>query len=114
MSKHYKEKALLATTYKIERLKEQSGFFKKHLNKVIILGAIFSFLAPFYMGEESEKSIMEQSKMSYTESVVFIALVVFSFCVIAHITWTIQDKKRMKRLIKRKEELEEAIKAYDA
>jgi len=112
MSKHYKEKALLATTYKIQSLKEQSNFFKKNLNKVIILGVAFSFCAPFYSGENG-KTVKELSEVTYTDSVLLTAAVVFALCLIAHVSWTIQDKLRLKRLLKRKKELEDEIKTYD-
>ncbi|MCF7561091.1 hypothetical protein L3X39_10630 [Sabulilitoribacter multivorans] len=112
MSKHYKEKALLATTYKIEKVKKQSGYFKSNINKVIILAALFSFLAPFYSNENG-KSMKDLLEISYTESVVFAFIVVSSFCLIGHVVWTIQDKSRLKELMKRKKELEEDIKSYD-
>lgn len=112
MSKHYVEKALLATNSKIERLKEQSFYVIKNQNKIIIIIALFSFGAP-YIGTKDGKSIMEWLEVSYAEVVVFTFVIIISSCLLGHVIWTTQDGARMRRLLAKKEQLEAQLKSYD-
>lgn len=108
MSKHYIEKALLATTYKIERVKEQSNYIKKNINRVIIIGTLLSFWAPFYTTDNG-KSVVDELNLSYTDSVVLTFSIILFFCILGHFVWNFQDKQRIKKLMKKKEELEKQL-----
>ncbi len=113
MSLYYKEKELSALEGKIKTTIEESGFFVKNFWKVIGFGLLFSFWAPTYSGSDELRetsSVMDLSELGYFELVIFTALVYIGFCFLAHFTWKFQDKKKLKRLRKRKRELEREIK----
>ncbi|MGV6831405.1 MAG: hypothetical protein ACWA5P_07585 [bacterium] len=109
MSKHYTEKALQATNNKIDRIVEDNNFFERNINLMIVLAVLFSFVAP-YLGKE--KTIMEELEISYSEAVVFWAMVSATFCYLCYFMWKVQDKMRLKKLIKRKKELEKDLESY--
>ena len=111
MSKYYKEKALLATENKIDRIKEDAGFFKRNQNKLIIVGAVIALIAPLY--NRGSRSLQKELGMSYENSVLFIAAAYASICFLSYVLWSIQDRLKLKRLMKRKKELEEELKQYD-
>lgn len=109
MNEYRKRKLLKATKYKIKRIHSESGFFIKNIWKVIIFGIGFSFWTPFYRGDH-EKSILEKEEYTYIELVLFSASVYVCFCLLGHFVWGIQDKRSLKKLIKKKEILEIELK----
>ncbi len=113
MSLYYKEKELSALEGKIKTTIEDSGFFVKNLWKVIGFGLLFSLWAPMYSGGDElreTRSALEVSELNYFELVILSAIVYSFFCFLAHVTWKFQDEKKLKRLRKRKYELEKEIK----
>ena len=112
MTRHHLEKALIAVNNKIERLDKQTGYIIKNQNKVIIIVVILSFLTPF-CGTQDGKSIPDLLEMSYSGTVVFIFVAISLACLLGHVIWTIQDKAQMKRLLQRKQKLEDKLDAYN-
>ncbi len=110
MTKHYKEKALLATENKIDSIKRDADFFKRNLNRFIVFGTLASFVAPNY---GKDKPLYAELNVSYYDLVVLFVIVFASICFISYIIWKVQDRTRMRKLLKRKKELEEEIKSYE-
>jgi len=110
MTKYYKEKALLATENKIDSIKRDADFFKRNLNRFIVFGTLASFVAPNY---GKDKPLYAELNVSYYDLVVFFVIVFASICFISYIIWKVQDRTRMRKLLKRKKELEEEIKSYE-
>lgn len=104
MQKHYKEKALLATIYKIERLKSESGFFRKNWIPTMLFGIGASLLGPMYSSRSyyhnSGETALEKSGMPYWELVLSFGVFYFLAVGTAHVVWTFQEKSRMKKLLK--------------
>ncbi|SHJ28132.1 hypothetical protein [Aquimarina spongiae] len=88
-------------------------FSLRIFGKLLALGCFFSFWAPTYSGGDElsgKRSAMDMSELGYFELVIMTALVYVIFCFLARFTWKFQDKKKLKRLRKRKGELEREIK----
>ena len=71
MTREFKEKELLATQFKIERLKKESGFFKRNWIKTILFGAAITVLGPSYTSEPDihgkTRNALETSGTTYLE-----------------------------------------------
>lgn len=109
MQRHYKEKALLATKYKIERLEKESGFFRKNFINIALCGMLFALWAPTYSDSQG-RTIMQRLEMSYWHSVIAVSIFFLIFCLLGHFVWSFQEKNQMKRLKQRKVEIEEELK----
>ena len=113
MQKHYKEKHLQATIYKIENVKREQNFLIKHLWKVIAFGIAFSFWAPFHGAGNhltKSKSLLDSDEYNYTELVFTCAMTYIVLCLLFHFSSKYQDKRKLKKLSNLKKKLEEEIK----
>lgn len=107
MAKHYKEKHLQATKYRIEGVKIGQDFLLKNLKKVIGFGVLFSFLGPFYVAERSNEDY------TYLQLLVMCSVVYLVLCFLYHFSSKFQDKKRLNKLLKLKLKLEGEIKGLE-
>jgi hypothetical protein len=112
MSNFTPEKKLRHVNSKIKQLEKNSNFLKKEIVKVILIGIIFSLLAPMYRGEEDisgsqRDSALERMDGNYLNTVLLAAGVYISFCLLGHFIWGIQDRKKMKYLLERKSKIEQ-------
>lgn len=108
----YKRKALLATEYKIENIKNQVGYLVRNIWKVISFGIFISFWAPTYHTSVAgfrNKAALQVSDYSYLALVVMTAFGYTACCFIGHYIWNWQDKKQLKTLIQKKEQLEKEL-----
>ena len=117
MAKHYIEKHLLATTYKIENVKKHQNFLGRNWWKVILAGIVFSFWAPTYSSHSTmpvnKDSMYKRSGMDYPDLVILCATIYIIFCLAFHFSTKYQDKKRLKELYTLKQELEEKLNNYE-
>ena len=107
-----KQRALLATEYKIERIKNPSGFLGKNLWKVIGLGIFIAFWAPTFSNGPfafRNKLALLVSNYSYLYLIISTAIGYTFFCFLASLIWKWQDKKQLETLIKKKEVLEKEL-----
>ena len=112
MTDYYKRKALQATEYKIERTRNQRGFFVRNFWKVVGFGIFVSIWAPgqgIYHHGFKRKSAIEVSDLSYVELSIITAVGYTIVCILGHFIWKHQDQKRLERLIKKKEQLEREL-----
>lgn len=108
MQRHYKEKALLATKNKIEKLTNESGFFRKNFINISLCGMLFSLWAPTY-ADGYGRTIVQRLEMSYWQSVIVVSIFFLIFCLLGHFVWSFQEKNKMKTLLQKKLELEEEL-----
>ena len=117
MEKHYKEKYLQATIYKIENVKRQQNFLLQHIWKVIGFGIVFSFWAPTYRPErpfrQHGSSMTDKTEYSYTQLVLLCAIVFIVLCLLYHFSSKFQDKRKLKNLTALKTKLEKEIAALE-
>ena len=103
------EKQLRHVNMKIKKLEKNSIFFGRNIVKVALFGFAFSFLAPRYSGSEDDfidhdgESILEQMDGNYWKAILLCAGVYASLALLGHFVWGIQDRRKMKRLLTRKE-----------
>ncbi|WP_237276508.1 hypothetical protein [Tenacibaculum ovolyticum] len=113
MIKHYKEKHLQATRYKIENVIEQQNFLIKNKWKVIGFGVLITIWAPTYRSQgplmQTRKSLVEKEEYSYLELMLLCAIVYIVFCLLYHFSSLYQDRKELKRLRNLEKNLEEEI-----
>ena len=114
MEKHYKEKHLQATIYKIENVKREQNFLLQHIWKVIGFGILFSIWAPTYMPEnafrqKSESLINRNTEYSYIRLVLISAIVFVVLCLLYHFSAKYQDNRKLKKLNTLKSKLEKEI-----
>lgn len=111
MAKHYKEKHLQATNYKIENVKREENFILRNIWKVIGFGVVFTFSTPLYRSRDSYgiegKSISEiGNNYSYAELCLICGLTFTVLCILHHFSSKYQDNKKLKKLEKLKQDLE--------
>ena len=114
MKKHYKEKHLQATIYKIENVKREQNFLIQHLWKVIVFGIGFSFWAPTHQPEgalmQKRDSLIESySEFTYCQLVILSGTTYLILCLLFHFSSMYQDKKRLRKLNALKTKLEKEI-----
>lgn len=116
MSNYYIEKAILATTYKIERVKQETGIFKRNKWATIGVGAFITVIGPNYTDNDpgmfhqrSPRNALEMSELSYLEFSIVLAAFYTIAILIAHYTWSVHDRRKIKRLEKHKAQLEQQL-----
>ena len=116
MEKHYKEKHLQATIYKIENVKREQNFLIKNIWKVIGFGIALSILAPVYSPRSNyppytkRESLINTSQYSHFEIVLGTAILYLICCLIYHfVIAKIQDHFKLKKLNTLKSKLEKEI-----
>lgn len=116
MNREIKEKELLATQYKIERLKKESGFFKRKWIQTILFGAGVTLLGPFYTGENEitgqRRNALKTSGTSYLELALWVAIFYSVSVIIAHLVWTRREKKKLLKLQERKKIIEMELELF--
>ena len=89
------------------------NFFVKNIWKVIGFGIVFTIWAPSYRGghylSTNRRTIGELSEMSNLQISITAASVYTVFCILGHVVWNYQDKRKLSKLQKRKAALEKEI-----
>lgn len=104
MQIHYKEKALLANQYKIERAERNKNWIGRNWVNVLLFGVFISFVGPAYTSEadgvyrKESVSALELSDFGYFGTVLFIAIWYAACIIIAYFTWNFQDNRKIKNL----------------
>lgn len=114
MSNYNKEKELQSIKNKIDSNIKQTGFLIRNIWKVIAFGIYVSFWAPTYRSTDSighaRKSAFEFSDLNYYQIVLITAILYTVAYFVSHFIWSWQDRKVLKKLLLKKEELEEESK----
>lgn len=99
----YQANRLEVTERRIEVAKQEAGIIKRNFIKIILFGTVFCLLCPFYGGDS--ETIIDMLGGSYWYAVLFVTAVYVSLMVIGHVGFTIQDKTKIKRLLRERERL---------
>lgn len=111
MQIHYKEKALLANQYKIEKAERSKNWIGRNWINVLLFGVFISFVGPTYTsvadGVYRKKSVMalDLSDFGYFGTVLCIAIWYAACMTIAYFVWNYQDNRKIKNLKKQRTEL---------
>lgn len=108
MEKHYKEKHLQATLYKIKRIEQEENFLTRNKWFVIAFGVIISLRSPYDIIKYSNDQFKDYEN-AYIEMVFIFAITYTGFCLVYHFSSIYQDKKNLERLYKTKALLEREI-----
>ncbi len=102
MSKEIIEKAILATQFKINRLKSETDFFTRNKWKTIGFGALVTILGPFYNSDPdlagNSRSALEVSETNYQTLSIAIAIFYSVSVIIAHFVWKKHDSRKNYKL----------------
>ncbi|AGC77324.1 hypothetical protein LX97_01626 [Nonlabens dokdonensis] len=116
MQIHYKEKALLANQYKIERAERNKNWIGRNWFNVLLFGVFISFVGPVWThqpdGIYRKKAVkaLDYSDFDYVGTVAYV-FVVYSICItIAYFVWKHQDEKKIRKLKAHRKELENELK----
>lgn len=111
MQIQYKEKALLANKYKIERAERNKNWIGRNWINVLLFGVFISIVGPAYTSEadgiyrKESVSALELSDFGYFGTVLCIAIWYAACMTIAYFTWKYQDNRKIKNLKKQRTEL---------
>src|SRR5690606_37710887 len=109
MYNNLEEKRLYVLKLKLKRAQEQTGFFKKNLIMMIFSIIRISFYVSFFSEVYLNKNVITITKGKLINELIFTASICVVFCLLGHIIWGIQDRLKIKRLIKEIEKLENEI-----
>lgn len=108
MQIHYKEKAILANRYKIERAERSKNWIGHNLLNVVLFGIFISIVGPTWIKEPSmfsnKKPItaLEMSDFGYIGTVIYIVIWYTGCIIIAYFAWKYQDERKIKKLKKQR------------
>ena len=92
-----KERRLKSIDYQIQELENRPNYYKKYWLRLIVIGALVTLIAPEYTAKNSKNLIFY---FDYNYPICY-SVVAFSYvviCAIMLLTFTIQDKKKLKKL----------------
>lgn len=111
---NYYENAIEVCERRIYKLENSVPIFRKYWWQTILVGAFACVMGPGqrsgYNG--SGKSALEHSGLSLIEFMILIGVLYTSICLFAHFLWKYRDKKKLKKLYKRKNQLIEESKIF--
>ncbi len=91
MTRDIKERELLSTQNKIDRLKKESGIFKRNKLKTIGFGAFITILGPMYTSDSDmlgrSRNALEISGATHLELSIAVGIFYSVAVIIAHYVW---------------------------
>lgn len=116
LDKRIKENELLATEYRIERLKSEMGFFTRNKWKVIMAGGVISIFGPLYAlpGVDDRPAVhgMEIGDVTHMELTIILMVLYTLTIIIGHYTWVWQDKQRLKHLEDKRDQIKAKLEIF--
>ncbi len=92
-----KERRLRSLDYRIQELENRPNYYKKYWLRLIVIGALVTLIAPEYSVRNS-KSLIYYFDYNYPLCFSVVAFSNLVICAIMLLTFTIQDKKKLKKL----------------
>ncbi|WP_445712699.1 hypothetical protein [Flavobacterium sp.] len=92
-----KERRLRSLDYRIQELENRPNYYKKYWLRLIVIGALVTLIAPEYSVRNS-KSLIYYFDYNYPLCFSVVAFSYLVICAIMLLTFTIQDKKKLKKL----------------
>lgn len=92
-----KERRLKSIDYQIQELENRTNYYKKYWLRLVVIGVLVTLIAPEYTAKNS-KNLIYYFDYNYPFCYTVVALSYIVLCVIMLLTFTIQDKKKIKKL----------------
>lgn len=92
-----KERKLKSLDYQIQELENRPNYYKKYWLRLIVIGILVTSIAPEYTAKNS-KNLIYYFDYNYPLCYTVVALSYIVLCAIMLLTFTIQDKKKLKKL----------------
>ena len=92
-----KERRLKSLDYQIQELENRPNYNKKYWLRIIVIGVLVTLIAPEYATRNS-KSLIYYFDYNYPLCYSVVAFFYVVICAIMLLTFTIQDKKKLKKL----------------
>lgn len=110
----YQENRINVYSVRIKKLEEKVPLLKKQPFKVLAFGIFVSITGPNYTGahdymDPDRESIVERANMSYISLVICFFVAYVFFCLLGHVVFTYQDKRKLKKLKMQLKEIEDAV-----
>ena len=92
-----KERRLKSLEYQIQELENQPNYFKKYWLRILLVGILVTLIAPEY-SKRNSKPLIYYFDYNYPLCYSVVAFSYVVICTIMLLTFTIQDKKKLKKL----------------
>ena len=92
-----KERKLKAIDFQIREIENNPGYWKSHWKQIILIGILVTLIAPEYT-HKGLKPLIFHFNYNYPLCYSFVAIIYTTTCAIMFATFSIQDKKKLKRL----------------
>ncbi|HLO74239.1 MAG TPA: hypothetical protein VK164_09920 [Flavobacterium sp.] len=92
-----KERRLKSLDYQIQELENRPSYLKNYWLRLVVVGVLVTLIAPEYTAKNS-KNLIFYFDYNYPLSYTVVALSYIVLCAIMLLTFTIQDKKKLKKL----------------
>lgn len=98
-----KERKLRSLDYQIQELENRPNYYKKYWLRLVVIGVLVTLITPEYAryskyNRIKYESLIEFFDYNYPLCYTVVAFSYIVFCVIMLLTFTIQDKKKLKKL----------------
>ncbi|TDR24362.1 hypothetical protein [Flavobacterium cheniae] len=92
-----KERRLKSLDYQIQELENRPNYYKKYWLRLIVIGILVTLIAPEYTAKNA-KNLIYYFDYNYPLCYSVVAFSYVVICAIMLLTFTIQDKKKLKKL----------------
>ena len=92
-----KERRLKSLDYQIQELENRPSYLKNYRLRLVVVGVLVTLIAPEYSARNS-KSLIYYFDYNYPLCYTVVAFSYLVICAIMLLTFTIQDKKKLKKL----------------
>ena len=92
-----KEKKLKAIDYQIQEIEHNPGYWRSYWKQIILIGILVILFAPEYT-HKNTKPLIFYFEYNYPVCYSFVAILYAITCGVMLLTFSIQDKKKLKRL----------------
>lgn len=92
-----KERRLKSLNYQIQELENRPSYLKNYWLRLVIVGVLATLIAPEYTAKNT-KNLIFYFDYNYPLCYIVVAFSYVVICAIMLLTFTIQDKKKLKKL----------------
>ena len=92
-----KERRLRSLDYQIQELENRTNYLKNYWLRLVLVGVLVTLIAPEY-SKRNSKPLIDYFDYNYPLCYSVVAFSYVVICAIMLLTFTIQDKKKLKKL----------------
>ena len=97
-----KERRLKSLDFQIQELENRPSYLKNYWLRLVLVGVLVTLIAPEY-SKRNSKPLIDYFDYNYPLCYSIIAFSYVVICAIMLLTFTIQDKKKLKKLKKKRD-----------